>query len=383
MARDSKTTFANGWILTGDKLRRDLAVTVQDGLIAEVGPADGLDQASGKHIDLEGNHLLPGFIDVQVNGGGGVLFNDKPSLEGVVTLAEAHRRMGTTGLMPTLISDHLEVIHHGLAAVREAIEQGIPGVLGIHIEGPFLCRERRGVHDAERIRRLRWETIDELEPLNHGCTLMTLAPDQVEPGMIRALVDKGFVICAGHSNATYEQVAAAAAEGMRGFTHLYNAMSPLTSREPGMVGAALSMEDAWCGIIADGHHVSAPSVKVAWRCKGKRRLMLVTDAMPNAGTDLSEFDLQGKRITVDNGVLKDESGTLAGAALDLGTAVRNMMNMTACSLPDAVAMASATPAAFLGLSRKRGAIAPGMHADLVVVDGGLNVINTMIGGTLY
>lgn len=375
--------LVNGRVLVDGELREGLAVFVRDGVIDEILPAETIGRRPAEPVDLAGKWLLPGFIDVQVNGGGGVLFNDEPTVEGITEIAAAHRKLGTTGLLPTLISDHLEVVHRGLAAVRAAIKQRIPGVLGIHIEGPFLNPERRGVHDPQRICRLQWEAIDELEPLDNGRTLMTLAPDQVERGMIRKLVDKGFIICAGHSNATYAQVMAAVDEGMRGFTHLYNAMSPLTARAPGVVGAALALKDTWCGIIADGYHVSPASLKIALQCKGRDRLMLVTDAMPNAGTDLGEFNLQGKRITVAEGILRDESGTLAGAALDLGAAVRNIMAMTACSLADAIAMASATPAAFLGMADQRGVISPGRRADLVVASPGLNVVSTVIGGSLY
>ena len=375
--------LVNGRVLVDGELREGLAVFVRDGVIDEILPAETIGRRPAEPGDLAGKWLLPGFIDVQVNGGGGVLFNDEPTVEGITEIAAAHRKLGTTGLLPTLISDHLEVVHRGLAAVRAAIKQRIPGVLGIHIEGPFLNPERRGVHDPQRICRLQWEAIDELEPLDNGRTLMTLAPDQVERGMIRKLVDKGFIICAGHSNATYAQVMAAVDEGMRGFTHLYNAMSPLTARAPGVVGAALALKDTWCGIIADGYHVSPASLKIALQCKGRDRLMLVTDAMPNAGTDLGEFNLQGKRITVAEGILRDESGTLAGAALDLGAAVRNIMAMTACSLADAIAMASATPAAFLGMADQRGVISPGRRADLVVASPGLNVVSTVIGGSLY
>lgn len=374
------TAFLNGPVLTDGDLRDGLAVVVADGFIREIVPAEHLDPGIRERFDLEGDCLLPGFIDVQVNGGGGVLFNEEPTLEGITAIAKAHRRKGTTGLLPTLISDDLDVIRQGLAATRAAIEQGVPGVLGIHIEGPFLNRDRRGAHDAGRIRKLDWPTLDALEPLDNGATLLTLAPETLEPGMIRTLVSKGFIVSAGHSNATFEQVEAAAAEGLTGFTHLYNAMSQLTAREPGMVGAALRMSHAWCGLIADGHHVSPASADIAWRCKGTERLMLVTDAMPNAGTSLTEFMLQGRRIVVADGVCKTEDGTLAGASLDLAAAVRNMMAMTGCSLAEAVAMASSTPAAFLGLAQERGTIAPGLRADFVVADTGLNTLRTIAGG---
>ena len=209
---------------------------------------------------------------------------------------------------------------------------------------------------------------------------MTLAPETVEPAMIRQLVDKGFTVCAGHSNATYNQVSTAIDHGLSGFTHLFNAMSQLGAREPGMVGAALDHDNTWCGIIADGHHVSSASLRIAHRCKGPEKLMLVTDAMPPVGSADDVFHLMGNRITVKDGVCVDASGTLAGAALDMASAVRNMMQASGCTLAETSVMASTSPAAFLGLQQRTGTITAGMQADFVVLNEQFHAIKTIIGG---
>ncbi|MFC1605280.1 N-acetylglucosamine-6-phosphate deacetylase [Pseudomonadota bacterium] len=374
------TAYINGKVLAEARLHDDLTVITSEGRIAGVQTRDGKLPAGAQVVDLGGDYLLPGFIDTQVNGGGGVLFNESPNVEGIRAIAEAHQQFGTTGLLPTLISDDLEVIRKGVAAVDAAMASGVPGVLGIHIEGPFLSRERRGVHDASKLRTLTAEIISELQPLGNGCSVLTLAPETLEPGMIRELSSKGFRVCAGHSNAEGEVIRNAIEQGLCGFTHLFNAMSQLGAREPGVVGTALDSDAAWCGIIVDQHHVSPPSVRVAYRCKGPEKLMLVTDAMPPVGSDDTEFTLLGKRVTVKDGVCRDTDGTLAGTALDMSTALRNMIHITGCGLPEASLMASNGPAEFLGLQHRLGRIEAGLDADLLVLDPDLRVQRTIIGG---
>ena len=374
------TLYFNGKILTNGDLAEGLAVRVEDGLIKALQAEDTIDPGKHDCVDLEGRYLLPGFIDTQVNGGGGVLFNDSPTLDGIRAIARAHHRFGTTALLPTLISDELDVVRQGMDAVAEAIGLAVPGVLGIHIEGPFLNVERRGVHDPARIRTLNREILAELQPLENGCTLLTVAPETLEPGMIRELTARGFRVCAGHSNATAEQIADAIEEGLCGFTHLFNAMSQLTGREPGVVGAALDSDETWCGLIVDGHHLSPASVRIAYRCKGPHKLMLVSDAMPPVGSETKDFTLMGNTVTVEDGKCVDARGTLAGSALDMASALRKMMETTACSLQEASIMASASPADFLGLRERRGRIEVGMAADFVILDPDLQPWKTVIAG---
>lgn len=364
-------------VLMDGAWREGRAVLIAEGRIAAIAAPDAL--PAGTEIERVSGSLVPGFVDTQVNGGGGVLFNDAPTVEGVAAIAAAHRRFGTTGLLPTLISDDLAVIRRAVSAVDAAIETGVPGVRGIHIEGPFLNVERKGIHSAEKIRVLDEEGFAALTGLKRGRTLVTLAPERTSGEMVRRLVAAGMVVAAGHTNATYEQAIAAMDAGLSGITHLFNAMSPLASRRPGVVGAALERDDVTCGIIVDGHHVSPATLRLALRCKPRERVMLVTDAMPSVGSDESEFILQGSRILVRDGLVTDEAGTLAGSNLDMGGAVRNAVAMLGLTLEEAVAMASSVPAAFMGLA-DTGRIAPGLRADLALLDDALEVTATWIGG---
>jgi N-acetylglucosamine-6-phosphate deacetylase len=331
--------------------------------------------------DLQRQTLLPGFIDVQVNGGGGVLFNDDPSVASIRQIGRAHRRFGTTGFLPTLISDDLDVVSRAVKAAQDALEAGVPGVLGIHIEGPFLNAARKGVHDETKLRWLNEDALGLLTSLKGGKTLVTLAPERTTPQIIRKLTDAGVIVSAGHTNGTYAEIRTALDHGLTGFTHLFNAMSQLSGREPGAVGAALDDEGSWCGIIVDGHHVDPVVLKIAMRSKRQDRFMLVTDAMPTVGAPNKSFNLQGRPISVayDN-TLVDENGRLAGSDIDMATAVRNSLEMLDVDLPHAARMASLYPATFLGLDQELGRIEPGYRADLVLVDADLNVIESWISG---
>ncbi|MFT4253453.1 MAG: N-acetylglucosamine-6-phosphate deacetylase [Caulobacter sp.] len=371
--------LANARILTPAGIVDGRALLVRDGLIA--GLVDQAEVPADAAVeDLAGGLLVPGFIDTQVNGGGGVLFNDAPSVETIAAIGAAHRPYGTTGFLPTLISDDLHVVDAAMRATEQAIEAGVPGVLGVHIEGPFLNAQRKGIHDADKFRVLDEEAVALLSSLKRGRTLVTLAPETTTPDMVARLAGAGVVVAAGHTNAAYETVRAALDAGLTGFTHLFNAMSPLTSRAPGAVGAALESLSAWCGIIVDGRHVDPATLRIALRTRPLDRFMLVTDAMPTVGMADKRFILQGRQITVENGVCVGPGGTLAGSDLDMIGAVRNAMTMLGLSLEDAVMMAAAAPAAFLGLSRARGSIAPGMAADLVLLDTRHNVLRTWIDG---
>jgi N-acetylglucosamine-6-phosphate deacetylase len=370
--------FRNGRILTEQGIESERTLLVRGGRIeALVGAREVV--GADRVIDLRGALLAPGFIDCQVNGGGGELFNDDPSVETVATIARAHRQFGTTGFLPTLISDDLDVVARAIDAVRDAIAAGVPGVLGIHIEGPFLNEERRGVHDASKLRELDADAVKLLTRQHGGVTMVTLAPERTTPAFIRQLSDAGVIVSAGHTNATFDQLQPAFAAGLRGFTHLFNAMSPLGSREPGAVGAALANESSWCGLIVDGHHVHPEVMKLALRAKRHERFMLVSDAMPSVGAAMKSFVLNGRPIKVADRKLVDEEGRLAGADLDMATAVRNAVRMLNLPIADAVRMASANPADFLVL-RDVGRIAARQRANLVLLDDDLQVRESWIDG---
>lgn len=369
--------FVNGRILLPVGLREDLCVLVDGGRIRAVSSEAAPD---AERIDLGGKMLLPGFIDTQVNGGGGVLFNDSPSVDGIAAIGAAHRRYGTTGFLPTLISDDLDVVEHAIRAVDAAIEAGVPGVLGIHVEGPFLSEQRHGIHDVDRLQKFSERAFALLTSLKHGRVLTTVAPEVVAPQDIKRLAAAGVVVAAGHTDADYATVRIAIDHGLTGFTHVFNAMSPLMNRAPGAVGAALEDDRTTAGIIVDGHHLHPATVRVALRAKGPERLMLVTDAMPSVGADQTNFILQGRYIHEEDGLLRDDQGVLAGSSLDMASAVRNLMAQTGATLREAVSMATAVPARFLRLGDETGTIAAGLRADLVLVDDDLTVLRSWIGG---
>ena len=374
-----QAALVNGRVLTEAGVVEGKAVLVENGKIAGVVDA-GAVPAGAQVRDLAGGLLVPGYIDTQVNGGGGVLFNDSPTPETIAAIGAAHRAYGTTGFLPTLISDDLSVVDAAMRATEQAIEQGVPGVLGVHIEGPFLNPKRKGIHDADKFRVIDEEALALLSSLKVGKTLVTLAPERTTPDMIQRLADAGVHVAAGHTNALYKTMRQALAHGLTGFTHLFNAMSPLTSREPGTVGAALESQTAWAGLIVDGRHVDPTTLKIALRTRPLDRFMLVTDAMPTVGMTDKRFVLQGREIIVRDGVCVDDHGTLAGSDLDMAGAVRNAVAMLDLSLADAVMMASAAPAAFLGLGAQRGRIAEGYAADFCLLDDQLNVTATWIDG---
>ena len=371
--------LTNANVLTDDGFRPDLAVLVEDGKVVALLPESGL-PAGVTRRDLGGGHLLPGYIDVQVNGGGGVLFNNAPTVEALRSIVAGHRRFGSTGLMPTLISDDVETMRLAVAAVRQAIAEGVPGVLGIHLEGPYIAPERKGTHNADKFRVPDAAEIEMATSLDNGVTLVTLAPEQVPADTIRAMVARGAKVAAGHTAASYEQARVGLDAGISGFTHLYNAMTRLQGRDPGVVGAALEDPHSWCGVIVDGVHVHPASLRVALAAKPRGKILLVTDAMPMVGSDDPSFDLYGETIVAKDGVVRNAAGALAGSALDMASAVRNTVGLLGLPLEEAARMASTYPARVLGIDDRRGRIAPGCVADLVLLDGALQVRETWIGG---
>lgn len=373
------TALTNARLLLETGFEDGRAVLIEGGRITAVCGQNDI-PVDARRIDLGGQMLVPGFIDVQVNGGGGRLFNDAPTVETIAAIGAAHRRFGTTGFLPTLISDDLSVVREAVWAVDAAIEAGVPGVLGIHIEGPFLNSHRRGIHDSSKLRELDDAGFEIVAGLKRGRTLVTLAPECTTPAMIHRLVEAGVIVSAGHTNGRYSDIRAALDAGLAGFTHLFNAMSPLGSREPGAVGAALEDEASWCGLIVDGRHIDPVTMRLALRCKPIDRFMLVTDAMPSVGMADKRFILQGQEIHVEDGVCVNADGTLAGSDLDMAGAVRNAVAMLRVAPEQALLMASRYPAEFLRIGDNIGRIAPGMAANLVALDADFNVTATWIDG---
>jgi N-acetylglucosamine-6-phosphate deacetylase len=367
-------------VFDGYRWHADAAVLIRDGRIAGIGtrgeiPADW----PRKHLPA-GAVLAPGFIDLQVNGGGGALLNDQPTADGMRAIAWAHRRFGTTACLPTLITDTREQMRSAVAAARSVA--GRDGILGIHLEGPYISPRRPGIHRADRVAQAGAGDLDELcELAGVGRSLVTLAPECVPAGFVRTLAAAGVRISIGHSEASAAIVMQAIADGATGVTHLFNAMPPMSARDPGIVGAALADERLTAGLIVDGIHVDPVSVRAAFRAKGDR-IALVTDAMPTVGTSLDRFELAGRTITLSDGRLTSEEGTLAGAHLDMATAVRNTVRLAHLPLEDALRAASLSPARFLGLDHERGQLTPGARADLVALSQELTVIATWLDGDI-
>ncbi|HUO92602.1 MAG TPA: N-acetylglucosamine-6-phosphate deacetylase [Rhizomicrobium sp.] len=373
------TALTHGRILTDQGVLEGRDVLIDNGRIVELVPPAEVPRDAAK-LDLEGHLLLPGFVDIQVNGGGGALFGEAPTVDTLKTIAAAHRRFGTTAFLPTLISSDLDVIARAIAAVDEAIATGVQGVAGIHIEGPFISPLRKGIHDASKFRKLDSGALNLISSLKRGRTLITLAPEETTPDVIASLHKASVIVSAGHTDATYEEAQLALESGLSGFTHLFNAMSPLASRAPGVVGAALDDRDSMCGIIVDGRHIHPVVMRVALRCKTADKLMLVTDAMPSVGARDKTFRLDGRLIRAEDGACVAEDGTLAGTDLDMASAVRNAMRFMGLDLHSAARMASRNPATFLGLGGEMGRIARGLRANLVLVTDTFSVVRSWIDG---
>lgn len=365
-------------VFDGETLRRDHAVVIEGDRITALIAAPELPASLTVRRMPAGIWLAPGFIDVQVNGGGDVLFNDAPTPEGISAIVAAHRRFGTTALLPTLITDTAEKMRAARAAVAAAMVRE-PGVLGIHFEGPFLSPERPGVHDPALMRVPDDTDRAFLTQPSAGATVVTLAPERVPAGFVAALSAAGVRVCLGHSTATYEQTCDALAEGLAGFTHLFNVMPPLLARAPGPIAAALETPGAWYGLIVDGEHVAPPMLRLALRGLGQP--MLVTDAMPPVGGNGTSFSLNGKTIAVADGRYRRADGALAGSALDMASAVRNCVRLLGLSLPEALRRASAAPAAFLKLDDRLGHLKPGYRADIVALEPeAVRVLATWVAG---
>lgn len=375
-------TVINGKVFDGESLLEHHALIIDNDAIVDVIPQTALPKGLPVGLDLQGQTLAPGFIDLQVNGGGGVMFNSDPSVESLKIIAKAHRQYGTTGIFPTLITDSFTAMRKAIDAVNKAIDEGVDGILGIHLEGPFLNPERKGAHAQEKFCVIDDEGFDIVTSLSRGKTLITIAPELTSPNMIKKIVNAGVVVSAGHSSANFEQCELALNAGLTGFTHLYNAMTPLQSRAPGMVGAALANEHSWFGIIADGYHMHPAAFKVAVSAKQKGGAILVTDAMSTVGSTDKSFVLDGQTIYAIDGRCTNSAGSLAGSDLNMNAAVKNAIKFANLDWTEAIRMASVYPAIAMGIDTIMGYLKPGYKANAVVLDNEHTVTGTMINGKI-
>jgi len=372
----TQTRFHAQRLFDGQAFFDDLVLTIVDGKITAI------DQDTNNVDVIATGLVVPGFIDLQVNGGGGALFNDTPSVDNLKTIMAAHARFGTTAMMPTLITDKFEIMQQAADAIAQAISEGVPGIVGVHFEGPHLSVDKKGTHCADYIRAISDDEWRVLSRQDIGQVIVTLAPETVSPEEIKRMVELGIKVCLGHTNADYQTAQKAIDAGASGFTHLFNAMSPLQGREPGVVGAALLNNHTSCGLIVDGFHVDNASCKLAIQAKPQGKIFLVTDAMPPVGTDQTEFALYDRTVYVDNGKLTSTTGELAGSSLDMASAVKNTHKGLGMPLDEALRMGSLYPAQYLYQDQAviRGELKQGYQADMVVLNDDLSVKETWISG---
>jgi N-acetylglucosamine-6-phosphate deacetylase len=372
----TQTRFHAQRLFDGHAFFDDLVLTIVNGKITAI------DQDTSNVDVIASGLVVPGFIDLQVNGGGGALFNDTPSVDNLKTIMAAHARFGTTAMMPTLITDKFEVMQQAADAIAQALLEGVPGIVGIHFEGPHLSVDKKGTHCADYIRAISDDEWRVLSRQDIGQIIVTLAPETVSPEEIKRMVELGIKVCLGHTNADYQTAQKAIDAGASGFTHLFNAMSPLQGREPGVVGAALLNNHTSCGLIVDSFHVDNASCKLAIQAKPQGKIFLVTDAMPPVGTDQTEFALYDRTVFVDNGKLTSTTGELAGSSLDMASAVKNTHQDLGMPLDEALRMGSLYPAEYLYQNEAviRGELKQGYQADMVVLNDDLTVKETWISG---
>lgn len=370
----TQTRFLTQQLFTGEQTLEQQVLTVENGVIVAID-----DNTESFDHELKGL-VVPGLVDLQVNGGGGVLFNVSPTVDSLKTMMTAHARYGTTGMLPTLITDQVSVMEQAADAIAQAINDNVPGILGVHFEGPHLSVAKKGTHAEEFIRPISEKEWAILSRKDLGQIIVTLAPETVSPEDIRKMVSLGIKVCLGHTNADFATAQAAIDAGADGFTHLYNAMSPLQGREPGVTGCALLNDHASCGIIIDGHHVDSISAKLALKTKPQGKLYLVTDAMSTIGTDQTEFSFFGRTVYLRDGRLNSTTGELAGAALDMISAVNNAQEWLDISYDEAIRMASLYPVSYLGLEQSKGKLAVGHAADFIQLNDQREVQSTWVAG---
>ena len=377
-----KKSFVGATIFDGFNRHLNSALIIMNGKVVEIIPEEKVDPTTDQ-IVLAGGLLTPGFVDLQVNGGGGVLFNDNPSLENLKTICEAHAKLGTTSIMPTLISDSPEVHKRAISVIIDALYYPIKGLVGLHLEGPHLAVARKGAHEERFIRPMKELDCLELESLANKVRnlMLTIAPEAVLPQQITRLSNAGAVISLGHTDCTFNQAADAVDAGATCATHLFNAMSPFGSREPGLVGAVLNSGKLFSGIIADGFHVNKISINLALQAKkAPGALFLVSDSMSTVGSEQTHFFLNDRLITRSHGKLILEDGTLAGADISLSDAVRYMVNEVGILQDDAIRMASLIPAKVLGMESEIGCLMPDAQADFLWMKNDLEIEKVWVGG---
>ena len=367
---NTRTAYAGPAIFDGSEWHEGCALVIEGDRVATIMATTTL--PAGHNIQhLPGGIITPGFVDLQVNGGGGVMLNEDQSVTALGRVAAAHARLGATSILPTLITDMPEKTEAAIDAVATAIAEDMPGIIGLHLEGPHLSVPRKGAHDARFIRPMTDRDVTRLQDAAQRLPVlkMTVAVENVTPAQIRDLTEAGVLVSLGHSEANYSQVAEAMSAGASCVTHLFNAMSQLGNREPGLVGAALANGQLSAGLIADGVHVHPANVGIALRAKqGPGRIFLVSDAMSVAGTAETEFDLGGRKVLRTEGRLTLLDGTLAGADLDLLTAVRNLIGWGHADETTALAMATSVPASLVGGRHGLGRLVPGALADFQHID---------------
>ncbi|WP_084268448.1 N-acetylglucosamine-6-phosphate deacetylase [Allorhizobium undicola] len=368
-------------IFDGDNFLQGHALVLREGLVEGLAPWSNIPEDLPV-FDAPDALLTPGFVDLQVNGGGGALFNNQPTLKGIRRICETHARYGTTALLPTVITDRPDIMKACMAAGSAALAAGIPGFLGLHLEGPHLSLVRKGTHHPALIREMCPEDLDFYigSSGNFGKALITIAPENVSESQVTALVNARFVVSLGHTDTSFEIARRYVGAGASMVTHLFNAMSQMGNREPGLVGAALALGEVSCGLIADGFHVDPTSMSIALRAKqGPGRVFLVTDAMSTIGTQNRRFELNGRTVYRREGRLTLADGTLAGADIDMLSCLRFVHRKLDVPLGEALNMASLYPAEALGVT-DRGKLAPGRQGDFLVLSPDLELHSTWIGG---
>lgn len=365
-------------IFDGYKIHKDSALLVCDERIDAIVPSTTIPN-DYSITDLPGGTLAPGLIDLQVNGGGGVLLNNAPTQETLETMARGHAKFGITRILPTVISDTPEVTIAAIHSAKKCDAQH-SGILGLHIEGPFFSAEKAGVHRIEKLRSITESDWLWLKKLAEFPSILTLAPEKVSAKDIQAITKLGIRVCAGHTNALYQDVHNAFEHGLSGFTHLFNAMRQMQGREPGVVGAALALKETWAGLIADGIHSHPASMLAAIHAKGYEKIFLVSDSMANIGSDKKTFELYGEKIEERDGRLVNANGNLAGSAISLLDAVKYCINELNLAPEQALAMASRIPATFMKLNSTYGCFESGYTSDICWLDEHWNIAGTWRAG---